>query len=273
MGSSPLFSRGLADAVSPTLRLRSVFSFLATCLTLSGPSAFAKTAHHLSDFEGLEEPEQKYDVACGCFKPHEKFAHITEQEEGTFRMLLHFSPQTWDDDRTKKDKGRQRSEVKGLGPRQLPGETFEYASTWRTSPDFKASTRFCHIFQLKATDGDNGAPLVTQTLNEGGSGTIKLWSGEDKGAATLRSFKWTTGEWTAAKIRIKTSKQSDGLVVASYNSDAFAGKTGVSVYRPEASEYRPKWGLYRAVAHELPLADAYMEHRDVQANKITTSGP
>ena len=58
------------------------------------------------------------------------------------------------------EKDRQRAEVKGLGPHQKTNQTFEYSMQWRTNPEFVGINRFCHIFQLKATDGDNGAPLV-----------------------------------------------------------------------------------------------------------------
>jgi hypothetical protein len=247
------------------------FALLLSLLsTASLTSAQAATAHHLDDFEGLEEPVQWYTVECDCFKPHEPGAHITEPEPGVFRMALHFSAASWDGDRTTKDKGRQRSEVKGLGPHQRDGETFEYLSTWRTSPDFKASKRFCHIFQLKATDGDKGAPLVTETLNEKGAGEIRLWSGTGDASVVARTFSWTLATWKQAKIQIKVSRSAEGFVKASFDGDPLDGKTDLPVYRPEAADYRPKWGLYRAVNKTLALGDAYIEHKDVQTNALMT---
>src|SRR6185312_6523369 len=123
--------------------------------------SFALTTTNLAGFEGVEEPVVKYLVADKKFVPDD-FTNITDVGNDTVRMTLHYQPDGWwDGDRDRRDNSRQRAEVKGVGPHQLPGETFEYATTWRTSTNFYGSGRFCHVFQLKAIDGNNGAPLVT----------------------------------------------------------------------------------------------------------------
>ena len=112
----------------------------------------------------------------------------------------------WDSDRDKQDTSRQRAEVKGLGPHQKPGDTFEYGTTWRTNPEFKGTDRFCHVFQLKATDGDDGAPLVVLSiLGEPGKAEVRYWSGDAKGFSKVREIAWKPDTWQTIRIRIKTS--------------------------------------------------------------------
>jgi len=138
---------------------------------------------------------------------------------------------------------------------------FEYATTWRTSTNFYGSGNFCHVFQLKAIDGNNGAPLVTLSVLAGASNCcVHYWSGTSRGFSNVRQFNWAPGVWENVRIRIKPSSQSngtkDGAISVSVNGDEFLGVTNVAVYRPEATSYRPKWGLYRSTSKNLPPAKA-----------------
>jgi hypothetical protein len=132
---------------------------------LLGPLVLrATTANTLSDFGGIEEPEVIYTVATGTFTS-DSFVNITDEGGSTFKMYLRFSPSSWDGDRTTTSTDRQRAEMKVLGPRQAPGETYEYASTWRTDPAMTVGNRFCHITQVKAYTGDDTSdPLGATTL-------------------------------------------------------------------------------------------------------------
>jgi hypothetical protein len=128
--------------------------------------------------------------------------------------------------------------------------------------------KFCHLFQLKSTDGDSGAPLVTLSLLEGDSrAAVQYWPAGAKSAITVREFAWAPARWQTVCLRVTTSTGSDGAVLASVDGDAFQGVQGVAVCRPEGTDYRPKWGLYRGVRPDLPIADAYVDHRDVTAAK------
>src|ERR1039457_3767427 len=209
-------------------------------------SAFAATATNLAGFEGIEEPEDKYLVAGNSFVP-DSFVNITDTGSNTVRMTLRYpADDWWDGDRDRHDTSRQRAEVKGIGPHQKTGELFEYETTWRTSPNFFGTGRFCHVFQLKAVDGDNGAPLVTLSVKAGMNDcAVQFWSGSSRSSKTVRAFKWSPGVWENVRIQIKTSNTNDGEVLVSVNGDAFQGVTNVAVFRPEATAYRPKWGLYR----------------------------
>jgi hypothetical protein len=130
--------------------------------------------------------------------------------------------------------------------------------------------RFCHIFQLKATDGDNGAPLVTVSLKEGrDQGQVHLWSGSSRGAGIVRRFKWTPGEWHRTEIVITTSPDGKGSVLASVNGDALIGLKNVAVFRPDATDFRPKWGFYRGTTQSLHVGEDWVEHRKISAQKIS----
>jgi hypothetical protein len=236
-------------------------------------TAPALTATNLAGFEGIEEPDVKYIVADRKFVPDD-FTNITDVGSNTVRMTLRYhAGDWWDGDRERNDTSRQRAEVKGIGPHQRPGETFEYATTWRTSANFFGSGGFCHVFQLKAIDGNNGAPLVTLSILAGTSNAcVHYWSGNSGGFTDVRRFNWSPGIWENVRIRIRPSSQStgtkDGAISVSVNGDDFLGVTNVAVYRPDATSYRPKWGLYRGTGRNLPPGDSYVEHKDASARPM-----
>lgn len=230
----------------------------------------ATTATRLGSFEGIEEPLVRYTPAAGTFVP-DSFVNITELGDGAFRMRLRYRSDVWDGDRDTRNKDRQRAEVKGLGRHQKTGETFEYSTTWRSSPGFRGASRFCHIFQLKSTNGDSGAPVVTLSIDEGRqSASVRYWSGHAKDSTVARDFPWTPGTWQTVRIRVTTSPENaaTGAVLASVNGDEFQGARDVPVFRTGASDYRPKWGLYRAAKPNLDMGDDFIEHRAISANPL-----
>lgn len=226
-------------------------------------------ATSLKSFEGKEEPTTKYVVATDRFEPDD-YVNMTDVGDNTVRMTLRYRKgEWWDADRATQNKDRQRAEVKGLGPHQKDGETFEYGTIWRTDPDYVSGNRFCHVYQLKATDGDNGAPLVVLSiLAEKNTAAVRYWPGNSRNFIVARKFAWKPGEWQTVKIRIKVSKEGKGEVTASVNGDAFQGATNVPVYRPDATDYRPKWGLYRGVTKDMPYGDNWVEHKNASARKL-----
>src|SRR4051812_17471817 len=156
---------------------------------LLASSAFALTATNLSCFEGVENPRVKYIVASNTFESNSFKGNITDVGDNTVRMFLRFhTNEWWDGDQGKSDRGRQRAEVKGIGPHQKTGDTFEYGTTWRTDSDLKTAGRFCHVFQLKATDGDNGAPLVVLSLIDDTHAAVRYWPGNRNNFAVVREF-------------------------------------------------------------------------------------
>lgn len=242
------------------------------CLVLlAGGPLGAAVATRLADFEGIEEPELRYLVKTGRFV-YDDYANIRDTAPGTVRMTLRYrGGDWWDSDRDRVDTSRQRAEVKGVGVHQKTGETFEYATTWRTNPEFRPATRFCHVFQLKAMDGDNGAPLVVLSIMDTpGRAEVRYWSGDAKGFSKVREVAWKPDTWQTIRFRIKTSPAADGAILVSVDGDEFQGLKDVPVYRPDASDYRPKWGLYRGIDKDkpMPMGDDWVEHKEASARKL-----
>lgn len=239
--------------------------FLSMLLSLKLQATIATA---LSSFEGIEEPLVRYDSTAGTFV-RDDFVNITDFGGGIFRMRLRYESAQWDADRDTRNTDRQRAEVKGLGVHQKTGETFEYSTTWRTNPEFTGAFRFCHVFQLKSTNGDSGAPLVTLSIDEDRKyASIRYWSGHAKEATVARKFPWKPNVWQTVRIRVKTSVDDDGEVLASVDGDPFQGARAVAVYRTGATDYRPKWGFYRGVKAGLRLGEDYVEHRDISSGKF-----
>lgn len=237
------------------------------CLGLLGRGAQAETAMRLRDFEGVEEPEVKCLVATGKFE-RDAFVNIVDAGEGAVRMTLRYFPEWWDGDRTNEDRTRQRAEVKGIGPHQKTGDTFEYATTWRTNPGFRGSDKFCHVWQLKATDGDNGAPLVVLSVLKGDRKVaVRYCSGKASGFTIAQEFPWQPGAWQTVRIRVTTANTAAGAILVSVDGDEFKGVSGVPIFRPDATGYRPKWGLYRGITPQLPVGESWVEHRNASAEK------
>jgi hypothetical protein len=230
---------------------------------LATPAAFAVTATSMGSFEGEEEPTVIYHPGSNSFT-NDGFDNMTSPSSGTFRFLLRFRSSQWDGDRNTTNKDRQRAEVKGLGAHQKNNETFEYGHTWKTNR--AQSSKFWHVFQLKATNGDNGAPLVVDSIIGNGA-AVRYWSGDAPGFSVARSYGISVGSFTTTLMRVKVSTGSSGILQASINGNAMAGKTNIALFRPGASDYRPKWGSYRGVSTSSPYGDDTVEQKGVTANK------
>jgi hypothetical protein len=243
---------------------------------LTSTSMLATTATSLSSFGGIEEPAVIYHPSTNTFT-NDSYVNITDQGGGTFRMTLRYRDGSWwDGDRTTTSNDRQRAEVKVLGNRQGRGETYEYRSTWKLDSSFSVGSRFCHITQVKAYDGgDTSDPLVTTSILNNTTADVDYCSAGMSGLTTVRSFSWAPNTSKTVAYRLKTSSAngtSDGALTVSVNGDAFSGITNHQMYRTDATQYQPKWGLYRGVQNGMPFGDDYVEHSNVQANKITSTG-
>jgi hypothetical protein len=255
------------------------------CAALIQTSAFATTATSLASFGGIEEPAVIYYPSTHTFVP-DSFKNITDEGGGVIQMMLRYNipdPGWWDGDRTTSNTDRGRAEIKTLGPHQMIHETYEYATTWRTNPEFRGSGAFCHITQLKSVDGlegSSGAPMITTSIFSGTNSAAVRYASTSFSPynvfspKVVRNITFTPGSWTAQTIRVRATADGEntGLVLVSLNGDAFQGVTGVEVSRPESTEYYPKWGLYRGQSLTSNFSPAdYIQHSNVSNNKIATS--
>jgi hypothetical protein len=242
--------------------------FVILCASaLAAANACAVTATSYSSFGGVEEPTKIYTVSTGAFT-NDSYDNTTEPSSANFRFTLRYRQnQWWDGDRDKTDTTRQRAEVRQLGTRQKNGETYDYASTWKTNSGFKRGTKFTHITQVKANDGDNAAPLVVLTILSNTSFALQKCSGSDAGLSSVATNSFAAGSTYTTRIRLKASTSSSGSLQVSVNGGSLKGQTGIAMYRPSATEYHPKWGLYRGLDNSQPFGDDYLEHRSVSSNK------
>ena len=231
-----------------------VFGVLAFC-AVATTSAVA--------FEGEEEPTVVYHVSGGNFT-NDSYDNI--QSGTNYKFVLRFRKNDWwDGDRNTTNNDRQRAEVKGLGSHQKNNETFEYSSAWKTNR--AGSGGFWHVFQLKATDGDNGAPLVTNSIKSGTTANVQIWSGSSSGSSAVMSYGFSLNTFTTTRIRVKVAASNTGELRASINGGSLQGKTGIACYRPSATDYRPKWGSYRGVSASSPYGDDTVEQKSFSASK------
>jgi hypothetical protein len=247
-----------------------LFSGLAVIAGVFVPRAAAAliTATGLSSFEGQEEPTVIYKPPTNTFS-NDTFTNIVDEGGGMIKFQLRYNPTTfWDGDRSTDLTDRQRAEIKGLGVHQKNNQTFQYTFDFRTDPNFIGTNSFLHIFQLKATDGDNSPPLVTLSLYENGKGALRLWSGTAANSTVARSFTYTIGQWIHADIKITTSITNTGSLLASINGDPFAGMVNVPAFRPDATDYRPKWGFYRGINSGMFVGTNYIEEKNITAQRL-----
>jgi hypothetical protein len=179
-------------------------------------------------FEGLEEATVIYFPATNTFQNDPTdFTNIIDEGGGMIRSRLrNFQPTLgwWDGDRGTTNTDRQREEVKGIDNlgHQKVGDTFEYSFDLRTNPGFTATSHFCHLFQLKATDGNSGPPLVTVSLYKNGSAIQgRVINSSDGGANTPRTFSYTAGEWAHFVVRITTC--AAGPASVGFTSTRYSG--------------------------------------------------
>ncbi len=264
-----------------------IYSSIGKALSLGlclSPAAFAVTATNLASFNGIEEPQRIYRPSSDSFTT-DSFQNITDVTPGTIQTLLRYSSSQWDGDRTTDNKDRGRAEVKNLGPNQKINETFDYTTTWRTNSGFKGSGGFCHITQLKGTngsEGSSGAPLVVTSINSGTSSAVVRYASTSFSphnvftTRTVRNVPWSPNTWTALRIRIKTTADgaNNGQVLVSINNDSLQGLNNIEVSRPQATNYYPKWGLYRKHTTSSGFSpNDYIQHSNVSANIVTATSP
>jgi hypothetical protein len=129
------------------------------------------------------------------------------------------------------------------------------------------SGSFWHVFQLKAVDGDNDPPLVTDSIKAGNSAVVQYCSGTTEGLTAARSYTYTVNSFITTNVRVKVSNTATGELKASINGDAMSGVSALAMYRPSATQYRPKWGSYRSVNTTAPYGDDTVEQKTITANK------
>ncbi|MEO6520671.1 MAG: heparin lyase I family protein [Mucilaginibacter sp.] len=208
--------------------------------------------------------------------------HITEEydtqlKEYVFVFHIHTAI---DNDRCKSF-DRQRNEIKTYGPsvRNLKGQlgdTYVYQWKFKLDSSFKAQPTFTHIHQIKAGDGDAGAPIITLTPRYGSpdrmevihTGSSKQTSKGVLKAVNLADFK---GQWVEVTEKLKYDSHgtyeieirriSDGKSLLSFSV------TDIDLWRSETSFCRPKWGIYRSLKSPSYIQDENIKFADISIKR------
>jgi hypothetical protein len=202
---------------------------------------------------------------CG----HPEFGpHITQTADATLgkSVFVFHIHATADNDRCVAF-DRQRNEIKTYGPspaylKAMLGDTTTYRWRFELDAAFQPSPSFTHIHQLKAGDGDDGAPIVTITPRAGTPEKLQLISVSSKGVTTtiastdLAPFKGTWVEaaervtWgTHGTYRLEIRRLADKAVLFSVTS------SDLDTWRTGTTFARPKWGIYRSLNSPTALRD------------------
>lgn len=196
-------------------------------------------------------------------------------DQYVFRFDSHVTP-FLDRDRCKESLDRQRNEMKSRSENKKWAEVQGNYDEWqilewkfRITDDFKPSTSFCHIHQLKAHDGRfNGSPLITITprCNQDGSNQrMQLIHTAENGGRSqgvlvdnipLSDFQ---GEWVQVKeemhythhgyYRCTITRIGDGKVLIEYVND------DIDLWRSGATFIRSKFGIYRSFGGKVEIGD------------------
>jgi hypothetical protein len=182
-----------------------------------------------------------------------------------FAFYIHVTP---DNDRcTAFD--RQRNEIKTYGPspdslKGFLGDTVTHAWIFKLDAGFQASKNFTHIHQIKAGDGDDGAPIITLTPRKGTPDKMQVIHTGSASATSLGTvlqvplapFK---GQWvraeehiiyqTAGSYSLSIHRLSDDSVLLQYSNN------NIDMWRNGTTFVRPKWGIYRSLDTPGDLRD------------------
>ena len=204
----------------------------------------------------IESPDQ-YPIN------HPEVRHIyedTDLQVGDHFVFTIHRDRDIDRDRPEND-DRQRNEIKTYDKSEdavkgYEGETFIYRWKFKINEDMEISTRFTHLFQLKAVGGNDSQPVLTITGAErSGEDGIEVRQSPLQDFTVLQRTPWqqATGEWLEAYCRVTFSDSGDIRMIVSRLSDGMVifdiDEQGLDLWRGESTTHfvRPKWGIYRSI--------------------------
>ncbi|MGB5689516.1 MAG: hypothetical protein WBM45_09575 [Woeseiaceae bacterium] len=165
-----------------------------------------------------------------------------------------------DRDRVEND-DRQRNEIKTYSSSEeavkgFENETFIYRWKFKINEAMEVSTRFTHLFQLKAVGGEDSHPILTVSGAErSGEDGIEVRYSPLQADTILQRQGWSmvSGEWLEAYCRVTFAESGDlRLIVTRMRDDEVIfdiDERGLDLWRGEDASHfvRPKWGIYRSI--------------------------
>ena len=197
-----------------------------------------------------EHPNRAGDV------DHVEGVHCEVVEDGTlkqyvFKFTNHAGPEATDGDRGKYE-DRQRNEMKtrtGEGYHQMNGNWDEWQRLewkFKIPAGFRPSTSFTHIFQLKAQEGNNGAPIITITPRT----NADLEDFEDQWVQATTVMHYTHDGY----LYVKLQRVSDGKVLVEKDF------SDIDMWRKGAVDIRSKFGIYRSFGRKMTDRNDYPDN-------------
>jgi len=260
------------------LKLKKLYIFIIACFMASAMHAQVILKANGGNEDAYQHISQvlggtAYEVP-DCIHPVQ---HITEDYDSELKawvFVFHIHA-TLDNDRCKSF-DRQRNEIKTYGPSEKKvkgelGKTVVYQWKFKLDSNFKAQPTFTHIHQIKAGDGDAGAPLITLTPRYGTPDMMEIIhtgasKQSSKGVLTsvpLADFK---GAWvqvtekvkydTHGTYNIEVKRISDNKVLLSFAT------TDIDLWRTGTTFCRPKWGIYRSLKSPSYIRDEDLRFAD-----------
>jgi len=195
---------------------------------------------------------------------HPAFKHIQFQRDTILKKnVFAFTMHKEIDGNFSERKDRQRLEIKTFNrsPENMKaaeGETHTYRWKFKIDAGFQPSPSFCHIYQLKAGDGDDaGSPLITITPRFGKPDKLQIIfsapknSGSKSGVLTVVDLAPFKGTWVEVSEKVKFSHEgSYDIVIRRVSDDAVLLEQHspvLDLWRGTATFMRPKFGIYRSL--------------------------
>lgn len=204
---------------------------------------------------------------------HCKVIWDSEIKQYVFQFINHAGVKALDSDRGRLLSDRQRNEMKtqtNYEWRKLNGNWNEWQRLkwkFRIPKGFRPSTNFCHLHQLKAQEGNNGAPLITISTRcdaDGGNRRLQvIHTGDVRSSSKgilvdnlpITDFE---DEWVQVEtvmqythhgtFRIKMTRIRDGKVLVDRSF------SDVDLWRKGAINIRNKFGIYRSFGRRMESA-------------------
>ncbi len=208
------------------------------------------------------------DCSHPAFGPHITQAVDDDLKKYIFVFNIHVTP---DNDRCV-NFDRQRLEIKteGSSPDYVKGflnDTVTFRWKFKLPTGFQPSSSFTHIHQIKAFDGDAGAPIITLTPRKGSPNILQLIHVDSTGKTTYLTstpLDPFVGVWVEAYEKITYSSHGQYSIVINRLSDGAQlfsyASNDLDLWRNGTTIVRPKWGIYRSLNHPEQLRDEQVEY-------------
>lgn len=217
------------------------------------------------------------DISHPNFGKHITQVYDKDLDKHVFAFHIHVTP---DNDRGT-DSDRQRNEIKTYdkSPDSLKAtlnETVKYSWKFKVDENFKPSSNFTHLHQIKPVDGNASLPIITLTARYKSSGDLLelIHTGDDGVAITKTSIPLVDlkGNWVEVEEQIKYATKGSYQILIKRLKDnkVLLNKayTGLDLWRTGTSICRPKWGIYRSLLNPQMLRDETVLFNDFNITEI-----